>query len=157
MSDTCLICNRIEMIISETNPYFVAELETGYVVIGDDQFFRGYTLFLCKEHVYELHELDTEFRTRFLNEMAQVSEAVFRAFKPKKLNYELLGNGDPHLHWHLFPRHENDPKPLGPIWDIDKSLRQSYKITSAPEDLLQLKRQLLKKLKKTSSIRKIFS
>lgn len=146
MSDSCLICNRIEMIASEKNPYFVAELETGYVVIGDDQFFRGYTLFLCKEHVYELHELDTAFRTRFLNEMAQVSEAVFRAFKPKKLNYELLGNGDPHLHWHLFPRHENDPKPLGPIWDIDKSLRQSYKITSAPEDLLQLKTQLLKEL-----------
>lgn len=157
MPDACLICNRIEKIVAETNPYFVAELETGYVVIGDDQFFHGYTLFLCKKHVHELHELDAEFRTRFLNEMAQVSEAVFRAFKPKKLNYELLGNGDPHLHWHLFPRHENDPKPLGPIWDIDKSLRQSYKIASAPEGLLQLKRQLLQELKKTSSVRKNFS
>lgn len=146
MPDSCLICDRIAMIVSGTNPYFVAELETGYVVIGDEQFFRGYTLFLCKEHVHELHELNPDFRARFLVEMAQVSEAVYRAFKPKKLNYELLGNSDPHLHWHLFPRHKNDPRPLGPIWSIDKSLRQSYKIISAPEELAKLKEQLLKEL-----------
>lgn len=44
----CLICDRIEMIKQGTNKYFVAELETGYVVLGDNQHFLGYTLFLCK-------------------------------------------------------------------------------------------------------------
>ncbi len=29
----CLICDRIEMIKRGENPYFVKELETGYVVI----------------------------------------------------------------------------------------------------------------------------
>ena len=29
----CLICKRIEMIKKGVNPYFVKELETGYVVI----------------------------------------------------------------------------------------------------------------------------
>ncbi|MBR1765245.1 MAG: hypothetical protein IJ746_07615 [Ruminococcus sp.] len=33
----CLICDRIKMIQNGTNPYFVKELETGYVVIGDNQ------------------------------------------------------------------------------------------------------------------------
>ena len=28
----CLICKRIEMIKNNENPYFVKELETGYVV-----------------------------------------------------------------------------------------------------------------------------
>ena len=46
----CLICKRIEMIKNGNNPYYVKELETGYVVIGDHQHFKGYTLFLCKEH-----------------------------------------------------------------------------------------------------------
>ena len=46
----CLICDRIEMIKNGTNPYFVKELETGYVVIGDHQHFHGYTLFLYKHH-----------------------------------------------------------------------------------------------------------
>lgn len=56
----CLICDRIEMIKAGTNPYFVRELETGYVVLGDHQYFKGYTLFLCKEHKQELFELETE-------------------------------------------------------------------------------------------------
>ena len=37
----CLICDRIEMIKNGTNPYFVKELETGYVVMGDHQHFTG--------------------------------------------------------------------------------------------------------------------
>lgn len=41
----CLICQRIELIKAGENPYFVRELETGYVVIGDHLYFEGYTLF----------------------------------------------------------------------------------------------------------------
>ena len=41
----CLICERIDRIKSRTNPYFVKELETGYVVVGDHQHFKGYTIF----------------------------------------------------------------------------------------------------------------
>ena len=37
------------------NPFFVKELETGYVVIGDYQHFKGYTLFLYKTHVCLLY------------------------------------------------------------------------------------------------------
>ena len=50
----CLVCERIQMIKENNNPYFVKELETGYVVIGDFQHFKGYTLFLYKDHVVEL-------------------------------------------------------------------------------------------------------
>jgi len=53
-------------------------------------------------------------RSRFLEEMALVAEAVFRAFDPRKLNYELLGNAVPHLHWHLVPRYADDPNPRWP-------------------------------------------
>lgn len=97
----CLICDRINMIKNGTNPHFVKELETGYVVIGDNQHFYGYTLFLYKNHDYtELFQMDAEERTLFLKEMTIVAEAVNNAFKPDKMNYELLGMGDAHLHWH---------------------------------------------------------
>ena len=49
----CLICKRIKMIKNNENPYFVKELETGYVVLGDHQRFKGYTLFLCKKHAQQ--------------------------------------------------------------------------------------------------------
>ncbi len=84
----CLVCQRIEQIRRGENPYFVEELSTGYVVLGDYQRFPGYTLFLCKEHACELHELKQEFRSRFLDEMALTAEAVYRAFHPEKINYE---------------------------------------------------------------------
>ena len=100
----CLICDRIEMIKNGTNPYFVKELETGYVVIGDNQHFYGYSLFLYKNHDYtELFQLDMEERTKFLQEMSIVAEATSKAFAPEKMNYELLGMGDAHLHWHRQP------------------------------------------------------
>ena len=88
MSD-CLVCDRIKQIKSGKNPYFVRELNTGYVVIGDQQRFKGYTLFLCKQHAFELHELEAQFRNEYLREMALVAEAVYKAFKPDKMNYSL--------------------------------------------------------------------
>jgi diadenosine tetraphosphate (Ap4A) HIT family hydrolase len=108
------------MIKEGTNPYFVKELETGYIVLGDHQYFKGYTLFLCKEHETELHFLPDKFRLKFLEEMSLTAEAVYNAFKPDKLNYELLGNGDTHLHWHLFPRIEGDTPQRGPVWWLPK-------------------------------------
>ena len=116
----CLICERINMIKQGNNPYFVKELETGYVVIGDYQHFYGYTLFLCKQHVTELHNLSYEFKIKYLEEMSLVAEAVYTAFKPEKMNYELLGNGDTHVHWHLFPRVTGDTPIKGPVWWLPK-------------------------------------
>ena len=106
----CLICERIELIKQGKNPHFVKELETGYVVIGDGQYFKGYTLFLAKEHVTELHQMEYETKIKFLEEMSIVQEAVAKAFQAEKMNIELLGNGDAHVHWHLFPRKAGDMK-----------------------------------------------
>ena len=117
---SCFVCDRIDMIERGENPYFVRELDTGYVVIGDHQHFRGYTLFLCKRCVPELHCLEREFRLKFLEEMSLVAQAVHNAFAPDKLNYELLGNGVAHLHWHIFPRRAGDISEPGPVWWLPK-------------------------------------
>ena len=44
----CLICDRINMIKEGTNPYFVKELETGYVVIGDNQHLKDIQFFCVR-------------------------------------------------------------------------------------------------------------
>lgn len=142
----CFICERIALIKKGENPYFVKELQTGYVVLGDYQYYKGYTLFLSKHHAYELHELPDKEMKLFLEEMAQVAKAVYQAFKPAKLNYELLGNGVPHLHWHLFPRYQDDPTPQSPVWVIDKSIRYAESAKPSEENLEGLKKQLKKYL-----------
>lgn len=144
----CEICKRIKLIQKNKNPYLVKELTTGYVVIGDHQFYRGYTLLLCKRHTTELHKLPVKFKKQFLLEMSLVAEAVFKAFSPEKLNYELLGNSDPHLHWHIFPRYKNDPAPERTIWTIDKSIRNSEATRPSEQELIDLKSKLSRALEK---------
>jgi diadenosine tetraphosphate (Ap4A) HIT family hydrolase len=146
--ESCLVCERIKAIQANTNPAFVCELETSYVVLGDSQFFKGYTLLLCKEHVTELHQLSSEKRARFIYEMAVVAEAVYTVFKPVKLNYELLGNPHPHLHWHIFPRYADDPMPNKPIWNVDEALRNATKLSAG--DLIELKDLLSREILKLS-------
>ena len=31
-----------------------------------------------------------------------------KIFSPDRLNYELLGNWEPHIHWHIYPRYKTD-------------------------------------------------
>lgn len=144
----CLVCDRIEQIKNGKNPYFVCELKTGYVVIGDQQRFKGYTLFLCKQHAFELHELEDQFRDMFLHEMAIVAEAVYNAFKPDKLNYSLLGSGRGlHMHWHIHPRRNGDTPLPGPVWQLGDTLYDA-KYNPTTEELEDLKCALNKELDK---------
>lgn len=151
----CLIGERIEMIKKGENPYFVKELNTGYVVIGDNQHFYGYTLFLYKNHgnKTELFHLAKAEKAKFLEEMTIVAEAVSKAFDAEKMNYELLGMGDAHLHWHLFPKISGDIENYGnngkrPVlwYPMEKMYSDDNRIIG--EQLLEMKRKLLKELDK---------
>lgn len=146
--ENCLICERIEMIKNNENKYFVREMETGYVVIGEHQFFKGYTLFLFKEHITELHLLDAELRKKFLYEMSIVGEAAYKAFKADKMNYELLGNGDAHLHWHIFPRTDGDGDVRGPVWWTNRNKMYSDEVRPNDLELEAMKSKLRSELKK---------
>lgn len=147
----CLICERIAMIKAGANPYFVKELNTGYVVLGDHQFFKGYTLFLCKQHETELFHLEKPFQMKYLEEMTIVAQAVSHAFQAEKMNYELLGNGDTHLHWHLFPRTTGDLGAYGnygrgPVWWLPKEEMYNDRNRPTEVELYEMKSKLLSEL-----------
>jgi len=144
----CLVCDRIDLIKKNQNKYFVKELKSGYVVLADYQYFLGYTIFLSKIHTNELHKLGKEKQEIFLKEMAIVAEAVYKVFKPKKLNYELLGNTDNHLHWHLIPRYGTDPNPDTSSWVIDKAIRYDKKYQLSDMELVKTKKRLLDEIDK---------
>ena len=144
----CLICERIGQIARGENPYFVCALSTGYVVLGDHQRFQGYTLFLCKRHVTELYQLPWGFRTRFLQEMSLVAEAVAAVYRPEKMNYELLGNGDTHLHWHLFPRVSGDTPQPGPVWWLPREEMWNEAYRPSREQLAARTKQLREEIER---------
>ena len=146
MTAGCEICDRYVPHYNEESPYFIAELDTGWVVLADNQHYRGRTIFVSKTCVPELHLLPSKTRSLFLEEMAIVAEAVFRAFAPRKLNYELLGNSVPHLHWHLFPRYKSDPNPTWPVWNDPAFIDAEAKPNSDRGSLATMRDQLRREL-----------
>ncbi len=144
----CEICTRIADIKAGKHVGFIAELPTGYAVLGDSQFFRGYTLFLCKTPAPDLENLPRDLRFEFLREMALVSEAVANVLQPHKMNVESLGNMVPHLHFHLFPRFLEENEPFKPVWLCAPQGEEAeqYALDAAREaDLIaDLRRELVK-------------
>jgi len=84
--------------------------------LNPDQYFQGYSFVTLRWHEEELYNLSDKDRKSFLEDMSKVAQALSRTFSPDKMNYELLGNGMPHLHWHLIPRFKTDPFWGRPIW-----------------------------------------
>jgi diadenosine tetraphosphate (Ap4A) HIT family hydrolase len=94
----------------------IAEFDHCYVQLNRDQFFHGYTLVFSKKHVTELFHLEQASRSALLEEVTRVAAALYQIYAPAKMNYELLGNMVPHMHWHLIPRFTVDPLWPRPIW-----------------------------------------
>ena len=94
----------------------IAELDRCYLTLNRDQFFPGYCFVFTKDHVTELFHLDAETRQAVMEEVTSLAAALHRAFRPDKINYELLGNMVPHMHWHIVPRFAGDRLWPRPIW-----------------------------------------
>ncbi len=108
----CPLCSKWQ----DEPEFRVAELERCFVILNRDQFFSGYCFVVAKDHVTELFHLEKEVRATIMEEVNAVAAAVAGAFRPDKVNYELLGNMVPHMHWHVVPRFRNDPLWPRPIW-----------------------------------------
>ena len=108
----CIMCRRWQ----DEPDLRIIELEQCYVQLNRDQFFRGYTLVFSRAHVTELFHLDQGVRQQVIEEVNRVAVALNQVYRPTKMNYELLGNMVPHMHWHLVPRFSDDPLWPRPIW-----------------------------------------
>ena len=111
----CVMCGKY----AAPGPLLIAELETARAYLHEDQFFPGYVLLVLRRHATELYELPARERALHLEEVSRVAQALARVFQPVKMNYELLGNQVPHIHWHLVPRLTTDPDLRQPIWRVD--------------------------------------
>ena len=108
----CWICQSLGR-----DPHLVYyETKTSLAKLNPDQVFRGYTFLTLKQHAEHLHQLLPRIQKQFLADMLQVAAGLAKALNPDRLNYELLGNAQAHLHWHIIPRYTSDPMWGRPIW-----------------------------------------
>ena len=98
--------------------HFIADLGLSKAYLHDDQFFPGWTVVVFKRHATELFHLAPTERIQMMEEVSRFAKLLAEMFDARKMNYGLLGNQMPHIHWHLIPRLSNDPAPLEPVWCV---------------------------------------
>ena len=105
----CPFCRQLDARGALVDGDVVWQFPHSVALLGSWQYYHGYCLLVSRRHATELSRLPDAERRAFLDEMCLLARAIEEAFAPLKLNYELLGNQVPHLHWHLFPRYRQDP------------------------------------------------
>ncbi|WP_042423889.1 HIT family protein [Streptacidiphilus anmyonensis] len=116
--------DRIGSALRGANPTVLRRLDAGFAVIGDVQFLPGYSVLLVDDpEVQRLSDLPRGKRLAFLADMDRLGEAVERACRRldpefRRVNLEILGNADPFLHVHVWPRFAWEPPDLVrvPVW-----------------------------------------
>ncbi|SFS24262.1 HIT family protein [Pseudomonas sp. NFACC42-2] len=116
-----LIMERVEQARNGTNDKVICRMPSGWAVMGDVQFLPGYCLLLPDPVVASLNDLDADARATYLLDMARIGDAVLQASRALRINYEILGNSEPELHCHIFPRYASEPddKRKMPVWFYD--------------------------------------
>ncbi|MCJ7578066.1 MAG: HIT family protein [candidate division Zixibacteria bacterium] len=117
----CVFCKDIDTSFKRKRPQWIADLQVSTAILCTNQICRGYTILIYnKAHITELFQLEREDRIAYSEDLVNVAKAIYDAYHPHKMNYELLGNILPHLHWHIIPRLKTDPIELHwPIWGKD--------------------------------------
>jgi diadenosine tetraphosphate (Ap4A) HIT family hydrolase len=121
----CSLCDVVSSCRSGRHPLQIADLAQTVVILGDNQGARGWCVAVLKEHVEHMDALPIDRQAAVFSEVAAVARAVRQVFTdsaidgnfvPPRINYECLGNVVPHVHWHVVPRHADDPTPTAPVW-----------------------------------------
>jgi diadenosine tetraphosphate (Ap4A) HIT family hydrolase len=119
----CSLCEKVQSRVISADEV-VWEFPRSVALLGPWQYYTGYCIVVARRHVDELFDLDNAELHVTFGEMIVVARAIAACFKPRKINYEMLGNHVAHPHWHIFPRRADDPESLKAVWlAIDRAER----------------------------------
>jgi diadenosine tetraphosphate (Ap4A) HIT family hydrolase len=117
----CPLCENVAK--ANAAPSFVSTLSTSCVFLGENQGPRGWCILTLKDHRENVADLHTEVQLQVWRDVARLAAAIRSVFPtsgkaggPPRINYECLGNLVPHIHWHIIPRHADDPDPTKAVW-----------------------------------------
>jgi diadenosine tetraphosphate (Ap4A) HIT family hydrolase len=86
------------------------------VVLVDEPGYPGFCRVIWNAHVREMTDLAVADRDHVMAIVFAVERALRAELAPEKVNLASLGNMTPHVHWHVIPRHTDDPHFPSPVW-----------------------------------------
>ena len=118
---TTIIHQRVQACQDGSYEKCICKMASGWAVMGDVQFLEGYSLLLPDPVVPHLNAMSMEHRLAFLSDMTRLGDAVLSVTGAVRINYEMLGNLEPALHAHVFPRFDTEDEALRtkPVWFYD--------------------------------------
>jgi diadenosine tetraphosphate (Ap4A) HIT family hydrolase len=118
------IPDRITAARAGTNPAVICRVPSGWAVLCDVQFLRGYTILLADPVAASINDLDVLQRSIYLRDMAAIGDALLEVTSAYRINYGILGNTDPFLHTHIIPRYltESEKFRKGLPWSYPKKM-----------------------------------
>lgn len=104
--------------------HYLGETSQSLVLLMNDRRWPWVILVPKLAEISEIHQLDTEQRTKLSNQTNQIAKFL-AVQKPRgKINIGALGNIVRQLHVHVILRRENDANWPGPVWGFGK--REPY-------------------------------
>src|SRR6267154_2581911 len=78
----CGICAMIDRIKAHNFRDFIAELNSCYVILGDQQFYRGYCVLFAKIHATELYLMPADAARELFEEMRRATKTTNSGLAP---------------------------------------------------------------------------
>ena len=86
------------------------------LVRAEEALYPAWWRLIADAHVAEFTDLDAAARTRCIDALALLEQALRETLQPDKINLASFGNVVPHLHWHVIARWRDDAHWPQPSW-----------------------------------------
>lgn len=126
------------------HPGLICRMRSGWAVLADMQYLRGYSILLADPVVSSLNDLNREQRADFLLDMAAIGDVLKQVTDAYRINYAVMGNSDPALHAHIVPRFSDEPEEYlhDQPWAYPREIKMGRMLDGARD------RELIQQLKK---------
>lgn len=108
-SPTCPLCESDGGLLVFRNPQL-------RVIQAGEAGFPAFYRVVWNRHVAEFSDLSPVERASCMNNVVAVEQILRSELRPTKINLATLGNGVPHLHWHVVARFDWDSHFPAPVW-----------------------------------------
>jgi diadenosine tetraphosphate (Ap4A) HIT family hydrolase len=110
----------------------VRALSTSSLYLSRNQTYRGHAiLILDLRHATRADQLTRPEWLSFCDDLHVAQHAIEATVRPDHMNIASLGNVVPHLHWHVIPRYQHDPRWGDPIWPTDLATMPNVRLPEA--------------------------
>jgi diadenosine tetraphosphate (Ap4A) HIT family hydrolase len=144
-ADTCGMCADMHLEENE-HSVLVASTPMTHTRLVRNQAHPGYSLVILRQHITDLADLTAERLSGFWSDVQRTGRTIQTVYRPRKIDYLVMGHRMPHLHCHVFPQHSDDDptrnvdisdgpviRPIELLRDDAGRLRQTWLATGAPD------------------------